>query len=56
MEEDIHTCEKKEGKIQDVTFDYGGNIYCRGCGNVLKESQVHSGTLVHIKSRIGGNR
>lgn len=56
MDKDIHECERYKGKIGDVTFNQNGDIFCKSCGEKLKESQVDPKTLALIKAKTERNR
>jgi len=45
-----HECERKCGKIWEVTMA-SGIIYCKSCGTILYEEQVHESILEKIKQR-----
>ena len=56
----IHECKYKKGRIIEVvTRNNNKDIYCKWCGEKLKESQVDKKMLRLIKSQIykkNGNR
>ena len=46
----IHECKYFKGKMINVaTRNYNKEIYCRGCGNMLREEMVEKNMLKRIK-------
>lgn len=46
---EAHSCLYAYGKIRDVTLSGYGEIRCRRCNKLLKETQVNPETLAFIK-------